>query len=327
MNKIAEKYKNALPFSVQERDIDLLLIELFHICPEFSYQFMAQIGLTGAIIESAHRSVYSKHGETDVLVIVTHNEKRVAVMIEDKIGAPMQPKQCERYHLRGKALCDAKKADEYKTILFAPKNYLSNVSGNENWDYRISFEDVANLISQNPFFGWEWKEAVLMVATQKATRAHEADDKSNAAYNSYLVSLKSSYYDFLKKNFPDLNGTTEQKGRDREYYIKGNNFPSGIRFKHAFFRGQVSAIFEDKWFSKSGIKKEELKNFLSNNQSEEVWLEEHKKEIHLKAEVEVMDPILPFDQQHDVVSQALERIVVSLIPLTQSFIEFAPKQN
>ena len=106
MNPILARYDARLPFSVQERDIDLVLVEQLHVSSAFADWLTRRLNLTSAAVETARHSVYREHGETDVLVIVRRGEERVAVMIEDKIGAPMQPGQCERYHLRGRILCE-----------------------------------------------------------------------------------------------------------------------------------------------------------------------------------------------------------------------------
>src|SRR4051812_4436783 len=113
MNPILARYNAGLPFSVQERDLDLLLIEQLHVCPAFARWLSARVDLQGAVIETARHSVYREHGETDVLVIAKHDGIGIAIMIEDKIGAPMQPDQCERYHVRGRKLREEGVVDIY----------------------------------------------------------------------------------------------------------------------------------------------------------------------------------------------------------------------
>ena len=93
VNPILARYNASLPFSVQERDIDLLLIEQLHVCGTFAEWLTERLGLSGVAVETVRHSVYREHGETDVLLIVRLGDEYVAVMIEDKIGAPMQPDQ------------------------------------------------------------------------------------------------------------------------------------------------------------------------------------------------------------------------------------------
>lgn len=309
MNPILTRYKSNLPFSVQERDIDLLLLELIHTSPYFAKEFIALVGLAGATVESGQHSVYREHGETDVLLIVGIENRRAAVMIEDKIGAPMQPDQCNRYHLRGDALCFDGTVDRYCTVLCAPAGYLRSVPDTERWDYRVSFEEVAEILKAATLNGWEWKEAVLIAAAAKQTRAREADSRSSRAFDAIIAPLKNAYRDYILSQFPLLTAT-RQEGRDREYFIGAVGLPSGIRFKHAFFRGEVSLIFERGWVEKA-------ESCLSGDLPEGVWAVRHGSEYHVRASVEVMDPQLPFDQQEDVAAQAIEKIS-SFVPLAQS---------
>lgn len=308
MNSILRKYDGNLPFSAQERDIDLLLIEQLHVSQEFAEKFNALIGLSGAAIESVRHSVYREHGETDVLLIVGIEGQRVAVMIEDKIGAPMQPEQCERYHLRGQALCEQGQVDRYTTVLFAPEGYLSGVDQTKPWDFRISFEEVRELITMTAFPGWEWKQAVLTAAAGKQTRAREADNRSNKAFDAIIAPLKQEYRSFVLARFPTLKAS-KQEGRDREYYLGAMGLPSGIRFKHAFFRGEVSLVFERAWA-------EQAERLLTGHMPEGCWAIQHGSEYHIRAAVEVMDPNLPFEQQEETVSAALDE-VMSLLPLAE----------
>jgi hypothetical protein len=301
-----------LPFSAQERDIDLLLIELLHVSPIFAKQFTERLGLVGATIESVWHSVYREHGETDVLLIVGFESQRAAVMIEDKIGAPMQPDQCERYHLRGEALCAEGTVDRYHTVLCAPAGYLRGVSETERWDIRISLEEVAGFVAATAFHGWEWKEAVLVAAAAKQTRAREADSRSSKAFDAIIAPLKNAYRAFVLAQFPFLTAT-RQEGRDREYFIGAVGLPPGIRFKHAFFRGEVSLIFERAWAGKA-------EETLSGGLPEGAWAVRHGSEFHIRTSVEVMDPLLPFDQQEEVATQALEKIAI-FVPLAQSVAE------
>ena len=149
MNPILARYNACLPFSVQERDIDLLLIEQLHVCRAFAEWFTTRLVLAGAVVETARHSVHREHGETDVLVIVKLENQEVAVMIEDKIGAPMQPDQCERYHLRGRTLCNEGAVDRYKTVLCAPGGYLAGVPKDQLWDYRVSLEELAQSVIES----------------------------------------------------------------------------------------------------------------------------------------------------------------------------------
>jgi hypothetical protein len=256
--------------------------------------------LSGAVVETARHSVHREHGETDVLVIVKIGNESVAVMIEDKIGAPMQPNQCERYRLRGRILCDEGAVSRYKTVLCAPAGYLAGVPKNERWDYRVSLEEIGQGLKDAAYPGWEWRLAILIAAASRQSRAREADNKANRAYDPVVAPLKRAYREFVKARYPQLLASS-QEGRDREYYLKASGLPSGIRFKHAFFRGEVSLIFEKAWVPIA-------ERYLQGKLPEGAWIVQHGSELHVRMPVETMDPQLPFEQQEEIAAAALDQI-------------------
>lgn len=309
MNPILARYNARLPFSVQERDIDLLLIEQLHVCGAFAEWLTKRLGLSGAVVETARHSVYREHGETDVLLIVRLGDERVAVMIEDKIGAPMQPDQCERYHLRGMKLCDESVVNRYKTVLCAPGGYIAGVRQDQRWDSRVSLEEIAQSLEVAAYPGWEWRHAILLAAASRQARAREADNPANHAYDIVIAPLKRAYRVFVQTQYPQLQAS-RQEGRDREYYLKAVGLPPGIRFKHAFFRGEVSLIFEKTWAQTA-------EQYVEGNLPETAWTVYHGSEFHLRMAVEVMDPQRVFEEQEEIAAKALDQIV-AMVGLAQA---------
>lgn len=53
-------------YVVQERDIDLLLLEELHVSPNFVTWFASRVGLQDAIFSNAWYSFSSSDGETDL---------------------------------------------------------------------------------------------------------------------------------------------------------------------------------------------------------------------------------------------------------------------
>lgn len=315
MNPILSRYNATLPFSVQERDIDLLLIEQLHVSRAFAEWLTGRLDLSGAIVETARHSVYREYGETDVLVIVRFGNESIAVMIEDKIGAPMQPDQCQRYHLRGNILCEERAVDRYKTVLCAPGGYLTGVPRDQRWDHHVSLEEIAQSLESAAYPGWEWRHAILIAAASRQTRAREADNRTNHAYDAVIAPLKQAYRDFVQTRYPQLQASC-QEGRDREYYLKAAGLPAGIRFKHAFFRGEVSLIFERAWTPAA-------ERHLQGNLPEGAWTVQHGGELHVRMAVEVMDPLLPFEKQKEIAAKALDQIC-AMVSLAQAIAKVHP---
>lgn len=93
--------------TVEERDIDLLLMEEFHVSPAFVSWFAVQVGVGDATFAGAWHSVTDTDGETDLLLRVVSGDMRTAILIENKVAAPEQSRQDARYHIRGARSRDA----------------------------------------------------------------------------------------------------------------------------------------------------------------------------------------------------------------------------
>lgn len=223
-----------LPFSVQERDIDLILLELLHTNHSFVEWVTGRLGLMNANIKDARHSVTTALGETDVMATLTTPNGAVALMIEDKIGAMMQPRQRERYHERGQALCSDGTVAAYHVMLCAPALYHAGLPAMERWPHHLSFEDVAEWLEAEGSAPSKWKAGIFKEAQSKAMRARRADDRANTQYDPTIVKLKADYQSVVAADYPGLIASI-QTGRDREYYLKGKRLPGGVRLKHSFF--------------------------------------------------------------------------------------------
>lgn len=306
----------SLPFSPQERDIDLLLLEQFQLAPAFLDRFCAAIGLPAGSLVSARHSVYRGNGETDVLVHVATPSGRVAIMIEDKIGAAMQPDQCGRYHERGQALCAAGEADRYVAVLCAPQAYIASIPASEDWHARIAFEELAVMLGDDVSAHVRWRRAVLLASAARVKRARQADAGKKSTgpdtpADSMLVGLaamKSAYRAFVLRHYPLLSARV-QTGRDREYFLGALGLPKGIRFKHHLFAGEVNLILVAK-------RRAAAESVLADGLPDGMWDLSHNGEWHIRAGVEAMDPAMPFEQQEEIARAALDRIM-QMLPLAE----------
>jgi hypothetical protein len=87
--------------AVTERDIDLLLLEELSVSDEFPlwlYSIVAGANDAPSCEGAWHSISDPSLGESDLIVIY---ENGVAVLLENKIDAPAQPEQGQRYRARG----------------------------------------------------------------------------------------------------------------------------------------------------------------------------------------------------------------------------------
>ena len=105
-----------------ERDVDLVLVRAFAADNSVARLFLNE---TDKILEVYH-SAAELHGESDLQIIVERNGHRHAILIENKVNAPTQPDQYQRYCQRGqRGLLDGQWRD-FTVYIAAPQKYLDN---------------------------------------------------------------------------------------------------------------------------------------------------------------------------------------------------------
>ena len=132
-----------------ERDIDLLLAEELTVNPAFSAWLKGKTRFADVPAEIADVFVSKSDnlGESDLIVTYTREDgPQFAVLIEDKIDAPLQPDQALRYRLRAKREVSREKYYDFTIILCAPAFYLENALKASDFDATVSFEDVADFL-------------------------------------------------------------------------------------------------------------------------------------------------------------------------------------
>ncbi|MBM3331330.1 hypothetical protein FJY68_05680 [candidate division WOR-3 bacterium] len=138
--------------SVTERDVDLLLVEELKCSEGFREWFLSQLALalgrapwqrlSSFRVRHSVSGVGKHAGETDVEVSFAAAGTRVLVLVENKLDAPFQPDQAQRYVLRARELVEQHKYDEALPVLLAPSGYIGSTSTSEEFDAAISYEDV-----------------------------------------------------------------------------------------------------------------------------------------------------------------------------------------
>ena len=134
-----EKISDIIPVeAVQERDTDLLILEEIKCNRNFTEWLTTKtIGLqnTFELIGAWHSLTQVGLGESDLAFVIRTEEKVILFFIENKVDADFQPDQSNRYRLRGNQKKDNKECDEFHTILFAPKRYITQ---NKDFDFYLA---------------------------------------------------------------------------------------------------------------------------------------------------------------------------------------------
>lgn len=226
--------------SVAERDIDLLLMEEFHVSAEFVAWFAGKFGLADGIPDGAWHSVSDTDGESDLILRVRCGSDRVGILIENKVGAPEQNEQAERYHLRGIRSKEAGRFERFVTVICAPERYLAGLSPQSVYQFRVSYESIAGWFAQYSDKRSQWRRHVLEEAIEQGRRGY------TMAVNETNSRFHQDYWLHLIRHYPQLQmARPGNKGSKSNWIImKGPAFPKGVKIHHKLDQRTVELGFE-----------------------------------------------------------------------------------
>ena len=233
--------------TVHERDIDLLLMEEFHVSPEFVTWFATLAGVAQAKFDGAWHSVTNADGETDLLVRVKTPAGRVGILIENKISAAQQSFQAERYHLRAAHAQHAGKFDSYITCIAAPAGYLAGLSADIPYNARITYESIADWYSAISDARHEWRAAIMRDAVRQGRRGY------TMVVNDTVTRFHQDFWNYLVQHEPlfAMHKPTPKGSGSSWIRFKGLGFPPGREFalkldqeiiELGFYRCQVEEL-------------------------------------------------------------------------------------
>lgn len=226
--------------SVEERDIDLLLMEEFQISDEFVEWFCSNLNLHKARPAGAWHSVSDTDGETDLLLRVLVGGRRVGLLIENKINAPEQHRQAERYHIRGVRSREAGRFEDYLTVICAPQRYLDGLPSDSIYHHRMSYEAIAEWFDRSEGRRAEWRRQIMLEAIEQARRGYRMIvSATNTAFHM-------QYWEHLQGKHPRIRMQRPQdKGNKSNWIImKGLDFPPGVKLHHKVDQQVVELGFE-----------------------------------------------------------------------------------
>lgn len=175
--------------SAFERDVDLVLVRAF-----YEHNDVAKLFLRNGdeILEIQH-SAMELHGESDLQIVVKRDQKRHAILIEDKIDAPAQPNQYERYCERGNRGIDENRWEDYTVYITAPQKYLLSDHEAQKYPNKVSHEKIHSALIGDPI-----SKAIMETALKRS------EGLLPSVVDEEVTAFWNAYYDYQAQNAPHL---------------------------------------------------------------------------------------------------------------------------
>jgi hypothetical protein len=299
-------------FKLQERDLDLFILEELHSDSGFDRWLGERIGLSGFACCEAEHSVSAKlnakWGETDVLAFFANGNDTVAVLIEDKIAADFQETQAERYRDRASALVKEGKAASALTVLVAPAVYLANVPADDPWDERVRLELLQEWFKGRDGAHNVWRAAALEECLARVQRTKTAGSEDVRRFSAAFAT-------FLKERYADR--FSHKLTGDKWGFIVGSPLtPAHVELAWKIGKSSVDLTFSSYNVSKAlGFKP-------PPGVSRRITQPELQPPtgVIFGIDVPLVDLTAPFSEQADVINAVMAAIEM-LMPIVHSFVK------
>jgi hypothetical protein len=260
-NDLPENKKNYPYITARESEVDSIVVEEIFCSKDFQNWLLSKVSLKeNSKLIGAWKNVNpANFGECDIVVEFIDNDKKIVILIEDKIDAPEQPRQAERYHETGKYLIEKGQIHQYITCLLSPKDYFKEGTPMEKYNKKISYEELLEWFKQqDDSKRMRVKQMILQNGITRAKTGYmqNIDEKTNNFYE---------YYERIgRQNNPELGFQYKKPfTKDQSWVdIKPGIFSQNIKIIHKGDRGyvdlQISNINIDEFrkFMKSKLRKD-----------------------------------------------------------------------
>lgn len=195
---------------VDEVVTDILVMDLLHSSPEFLQRVLELAGgVSPSEIVSIRRSVSdTSMGETDVELVVHLGSKRQAILIENKIRAPLMDRQFERYRMRGEAGKASGQWDDFCVFLMSPQSYFDELDTEQREfvDANLSYEMIVEFLAD--FSEHAFKRHIFQsaIADFKKGYVKVADARMMSFHQDYWA-LAAAKFPQLRMVKPDVVGS------------------------------------------------------------------------------------------------------------------------
>jgi hypothetical protein len=292
--------------TVDERDIDFILLEEFHSDSKFVNWFVTNVGTSLPPFEfkgAWHSISDPKLGESDIVLLISSGTNDTAILIENKIDAPAQPEQSRRYKDRGLSGKVAANWKEFFTCIVAPKKYLDTHREAESYDAKVSYELIRDwLLSHTPSTARrDFRVKILDSAIEQNRRGRTRHNDERVA------EFFRAFWDLAHREFSELEMTRSSDAAANNTWIEFRPPHWRDHYKQTYFYYKMGSGIIDIGFE--GLQKD-LARLRTENEdllTDGVQLVARgKTTAALTAVAPKMDATFPFAGQIDKARDALK---------------------
>ena len=277
--------------NVYERDIDLYIINKFINDSKFKELFLEKINCQNYQVCKCLHSLSDENGESDITIILENDNRKIGLLIEDKINAKAMPEQYERYILRAEKQKHEGLFDNYYIFIIAPKSYIDSNNEAQKYDNKISYEEILDYIS-----GDVYGESLIKKAIEIKKKGYEVIE------NKAVTLFWEKYYDLVENRFSDLElkRYAGPRGSDANWPIFSTPIKK-IKIFHKSDRGYV-----DLTFRRVSLYYSEVYDIVRNVLKENMKLKKTEKSLAIRIDVPKIDFKKDFEEQEENVIKCLE---------------------
>lgn len=285
---------------IYERDMDLFFMRKIATDNSFVREFFLNneaflkkgYDTNTFSVESVSHSVRTEDGESDIEVVLSIGDKKVALLIEDKIDAIAMPEQAARYKIRGDKAMSRGDYHDYCVFIIAPKDYIKSNAEAKNYPGKITYESIQEKLKD------EFEKAVMQQALSDSNIVRLPRDAKVTAFWDQL-------YDFLNKEYPEAFQVHGHKGLERsgiagQWISISCAKPYSIQIKSD--RGYVDLEiggYADR-FSQFSEKNKELID------RKQLYIRAASKSLAIRKYIDAIDFTEPFDSQEAALRKAFD---------------------
>ena len=278
---------------VSERDIDLYIINKFINDSKFKELFLEKINCKNYQVCKCLHSFSDENGESDITITLENDNRKIGLLIEDKINAKAMSEQYKRYILRAEKQKHEGLFDNYYIFIIAPKSYIDSNTEAKKYDNKISYEEILDYIS-----GDVYGESLIKKAIEIKKKGYEVIE------NKAVTLFWEKYYDMVENRFSELklNRIEGSRGSDANWPV----FFTPIENIHIIHKSDRPYV--DLTFRNVSQYKFQVYDIVKNVLKENMTFHKTGKSLAIRIYVPKIDFKKDFEEQEENVIKCLEEV-------------------